>query len=60
MAKTTFGPGEIRGIIPPLVTPFAEDETIDEAALRLQLRYMMKKGVVLQRLPRVAKGFGGR
>ena len=35
----------LKGIIPPLVTPFKEDETIDEAALRENVRFMMKKGV---------------
>ena len=32
----------IRGIIPPLVTPFRPDETIDEDALRTEVRYLME------------------
>lgn len=36
---------ELKGIIPPLVTPFRDDETIDEAALRENVRFMLKKGV---------------
>ena len=36
---------DLKGIIPPLVTPFKEDETIDEAALRENVRFMMRKGV---------------
>ena len=36
---------DLKGIIPPLVTPFKKDETIDEAALRENVRFMMKKGV---------------
>ncbi|HEX2891021.1 dihydrodipicolinate synthase family protein [Vineibacter terrae] len=45
MARKPCAPAAIRGIIPPLVTPFADDETIDEAALRLQVRHMMSCGV---------------
>lgn len=45
MARTPCAPEEIKGVIPPLVTPFRDDETIDEPALRLQVRYMMSKGV---------------
>jgi 4-hydroxy-tetrahydrodipicolinate synthase len=45
MPKTPCDPTEIRGVIPPLVTPFRDDETIDEAAMRQQLRYMLGKGV---------------
>ncbi|WP_417722098.1 dihydrodipicolinate synthase family protein [Salipiger sp.] len=36
---------DLKGIIPPLVTPFTADETIDEAALRANVRFMMRKGV---------------
>ena len=32
---------QIAGIIPPLVTPFTQDETVDEAALRADVRYMI-------------------
>lgn len=35
----------LQGIIPPIVTPFADDETIDEAAFRENVRFMLKKGV---------------
>lgn len=35
----------IKGIIPPLVTPFRDDETIDEDALRELVRFMLAKGV---------------
>jgi dihydrodipicolinate synthase/N-acetylneuraminate lyase len=31
----------IRGIIPPLVTPFRDDGTIDEQAHRAEVRYMV-------------------
>ena len=37
---------EIAGIIPPLVTPFTEDETVDEAALRADVRYMIERAGV--------------
>ena len=37
MTKTSFAPSDIRGIIPPLVTPFDADEEVDEAALRREL-----------------------
>jgi 4-hydroxy-tetrahydrodipicolinate synthase len=45
MTKTSFAPSDIRGIIPPLVTPFDADEEVDEAALRQQVRYMLGQGV---------------
>ena len=32
---------EIYGIIPPMVTPFNGDETIDEAALRAEVQYLI-------------------
>lgn len=35
----------LRGIIPPLVTPFKDDETMDEAALRDNIRFMLRKQV---------------
>jgi len=35
----------LTGIIPPLVTPFKADETIDEAAFRENVRFMRKKQV---------------
>ena len=36
---------ELKGIIPPLVTPFDDDEMLDEAALRENVRFMLKKNV---------------
>ncbi|WP_110601445.1 MULTISPECIES: dihydrodipicolinate synthase family protein [Salinicola] len=36
---------ELEGIIPPLVSPFKEDETLDEEALRDNIRFMLKKKV---------------
>ena len=37
---------KIRGIIPPLVTPFREDGTIDEQAHRAEVRYMVEQAGV--------------
>jgi 4-hydroxy-tetrahydrodipicolinate synthase len=37
--------GQLQGIIPPLVTPFAADETVDEAAFRETVRFMLEKEV---------------
>jgi 4-hydroxy-tetrahydrodipicolinate synthase len=45
MPKIPFAADKILGIIAPLVTPFDADEEVDEAALRLQVRYMMEQGV---------------
>jgi len=36
---------DLKGIIPPLVSPFREDETLDEEALRDTLRFMLSRGV---------------
>jgi 4-hydroxy-tetrahydrodipicolinate synthase len=36
---------QLQGIVPPLVTPLKEDETIDEAALERQLGRMVEAGV---------------
>ncbi|YBV94774.1 dihydrodipicolinate synthase family protein (plasmid) [Phyllobacteriaceae bacterium JZ32] len=36
---------KLEGIIPPLVTPFKADESIDEAALRENVRFMLRKKV---------------
>ena len=33
---------EIQGIIPPMVTPFNQDQTVDEAALRADARYLIE------------------
>ncbi|MBM3735752.1 MAG: dihydrodipicolinate synthase family protein [Acidobacteria bacterium] len=35
----------IQGIIPPMVTPFCADGSIDEEALRAEVRFMIKTGV---------------
>ena len=35
----------LQGIIPPLVTPFKDDETMDEPALRENERFMLRKKV---------------
>jgi 4-hydroxy-tetrahydrodipicolinate synthase len=35
----------LRGIIPPLVTPFTVDEDLDEDALRAEVRYLLGAGV---------------
>jgi 4-hydroxy-tetrahydrodipicolinate synthase len=37
--------GEIYGIVPPMVTPFKEDEEIDEEAFRRDVRYLIEAGV---------------
>jgi 4-hydroxy-tetrahydrodipicolinate synthase len=37
---------QIAGIVPPLVTPFTEDEEVDEAALRADVRYMIDQAGV--------------
>ena len=34
----------IYGIAPPMATPFAADESIDEAALRAEVRYLIESG----------------
>ena len=36
---------QIRGIIPPMVTPFDEDERVDEKALKKMTDYLIKSGV---------------
>ena len=36
---------DLHGIIPPLVTPFTDDEEIDADALRREVRYMLDAGV---------------
>ncbi|MBV7331679.1 dihydrodipicolinate synthase family protein [Chloroflexi bacterium TSY] len=35
----------LTGIIPPMATPFDENEELDEAALRVDVRYMIEAGV---------------
>lgn len=36
---------DLRGILPPLATPLASDESIDEKALRAMARFMLDQGV---------------
>ncbi|MFP3897669.1 MAG: 4-hydroxy-tetrahydrodipicolinate synthase [Anaerolineales bacterium] len=36
---------EIKGIVVPMVTPFNEDETLDESALRQVVNYLLDNGV---------------
>ncbi|MFC6725547.1 dihydrodipicolinate synthase family protein [Halobium palmae] len=36
---------ELQGIIPPVVTPFDDDDEIDEQALRTEIRYHLDAGV---------------
>jgi 4-hydroxy-tetrahydrodipicolinate synthase len=45
MSPIPFSADQIRGILPPLVTPFDADEEVDEGALRQQVRYMLAQGV---------------
>ena len=40
-----FSPSEIVGILPPLLTPFDENEDFVESVLRQEIRYMLSKGV---------------
>ncbi len=41
----SFTPDQIQGIVPPLVTPFNADGSLDEAALRETARFMIGQGV---------------
>ena len=40
-----FAPSTIEGILPPLATPLAADESVDEKALREMARFMLAQGV---------------
>ena len=40
-----FGPDAIRGIVPPMTTPFSATGVIDEAAFRAQARFLLEAGV---------------
>ena len=40
-----FGPDAIRGIAPPMTTPFSADGGIDEAAFRAEARFLLDAGV---------------
>ena len=37
--------GELRGIIPPMTTPFDESGSLDEGAIRAQVRWLLEAGV---------------
>ncbi|MCY4024671.1 MAG: dihydrodipicolinate synthase family protein [Anaerolineaceae bacterium] len=39
-------PRPLQGIIPPMVTPFAEDESLDEAALQREVRWLIEEAGV--------------
>jgi len=41
----TLSKEEIRGIMPPVVTPFDADDMVDETAFRQELRFMLDIGV---------------
>jgi 4-hydroxy-tetrahydrodipicolinate synthase len=45
MAEASDDFRDIFGIQVPLITPFRDDESLDMAAMRLQVRYMMEQGV---------------
>ena len=40
-----FGPGAIRGIVPPMTTPFSAAGAIEEAAFRAEARFLLESGV---------------
>ncbi len=42
---TDFGPDAIRGIVPPMTTPFSATGEIDEAAFRAEARFLLDAGV---------------
>ncbi|MDE0406445.1 MAG: dihydrodipicolinate synthase family protein [Alphaproteobacteria bacterium] len=42
---TEFGPDAIRGIVPPMTTPFSAAGTIEEAAFRAEARFLLDAGV---------------
>jgi len=44
-SKKIFAPQEITGILPPLLTPFDENEDLVEEVLRQEVRFMLSKGV---------------
>ena len=41
----TVNKDDIRGIMPPAVTPFGSDDSVDEEAYRRDLRFMLEVGV---------------
>ncbi len=42
---TQFGTEAIRGIVPPMTTPFSAEGAIDEAAFRAEARFLLDAGV---------------
>ena len=42
---TEFGPDAIRGIVPPMTTPFSAAGAIEEAAFRTEARFLLDAGV---------------
>ena len=44
-SKKIFSPQEITGILPPLLTPFDENEDLVEEVLRQEVHFMLSKGV---------------
>ena len=44
-SKKIFSPQEITGILPPLLTPFDENEDLVEEILRQEVHFMLSKGV---------------
>lgn len=42
--ETVLTRKDVRGIIPPLVTPFDEGEDVDLAAFRREARYLLQSG----------------
>jgi len=44
-SQKRFSPQDIKGILPPLLTPFDDNEDIIEAVLRSEVRYMLDQGV---------------
>ena len=37
---------KIHGIVPPMVTPFTEDQQVDESALELDVNYLIETAEV--------------
>jgi len=46
----------LKGIVPPLVTPFAEGEEIDVRALRADVEYMVEEAAIDGIVVGVARG----
>ncbi|HZZ95159.1 MAG TPA: dihydrodipicolinate synthase family protein [Usitatibacter sp.] len=45
MTAASFAPEDIKGILPPLLTPFDREENVVESVLRAEVRYMLDQGV---------------